>query len=712
MKYFTCLWQGGLFVVETLEGDSSHALFDAGGYEELLGLLDEISRSPKIKGVVLVIWANSLLAKGFDLARVGSSGEDRSPESLAVLAQSVTSALRALPVPVVCAMQGACHGAALGLFLAGRYRVATEERNSTFESTELKVGLVPFDGTTFMLSRVIGVSRALDILLGGRRVDLKRALEWGLVDAAVDSHRLRDEAIQCCWILAQNDEKDAMPKPRLGLRKIFEDNPMARAILRNKVMEHIEAAIGPAFAAPYAVADFLLGVSLEDEEGSLRDECQLFLQLVAADEHRALVHVRRLGLRGAGFYPVHREPDRGTGSQQGMSTVVILGSGEFGSGLAAELATEGIDVPVFVEQESEFEESALVLSSLVRKKLEMGRLDEHGAESSYSRMNSILDRRALRDYDCFVDGTSKSVREAKLRYVAVLAAVGEGRPFFFFVANPSIDLQALARSLPGVDNLAGLYCCHPLLRRSFAELSVLPGSQDKTIPRALQMVRRLRKKPIVTRFARTSLVSRLCAAYFLEALYTLGSGSSIDEIDFALTRFGMHKGPFAAMDDIGLDTLLPMFEGCSLRNAGFYPFPEQFRSVVANGKLGRKSGSGFYRYEGGGRTGVDISVYDHFGEPPPGASLRDKDIAERCLFALFNEAMQALREGQIHHLRDVDFVTVFGFGFPAFRGGVAHYLGHLGWEYVLKRFGFLERHVGPRFAPAEPIRRLADSRRR
>jgi 3-hydroxyacyl-CoA dehydrogenase/enoyl-CoA hydratase/3-hydroxybutyryl-CoA epimerase len=712
MKYFTCLWQGGLFVVEALEGSSETDLFEAAGYAELRDLLIEAGQSSNLKGVVLVVSAGSALARGFDLAKVGQAGCEPTPEALALLAQSTTSTLRSLRVPVVCAMEGPCHGAAFGLFLAGRYRVAVAEHGALFESTELKVGLIPFDGTTLLLSQVVGISRALDVLLSGRRIDLKMALEWGLVDASVEPGRLREEAIQVCWILSQNTEKrgNEEPRLRLGLRKLFEDNPMARAILRTKVMEHIESSIGPAFATPYAVADFLLGLSPRDEEQSLVQERGLFLQLITSNDHRALVHIRRLGLHVAGFPPSHVSSRGKRGASLRHPAVAVLGGGECGNGIAAELATEGIDVSVFVEEEREFEDSSHVLHSLIRKKIESGKLDDQGAESSYSRMNPIFDRQALRDYGCFVDGVSQTVRAAKLRYAAVRDAVGEGRPFSFFVTNPAVDLQALVCSLPGTDNLAGVYCSHPLMRRSFAEISVLSESSQATIDAALGLVRRLHKKPLVSRCLKAPLVSRLCSAYFLEALYTLGSGSSIDEIDFAMTRFGMHKGPFALMDDIGLDFLLPLLEGFSLRNAERFPFPNQYKDIVADGKLGRKSGSGFYRFEGGKRTGVDIAIYDYFGEPPPGASLRDKDIVERCLFAMVNEAMWALHEGQIHHVRDADFASVFALGFPVFRGGVAFFLEQWGWEQAFKRFSFLERHVGSRFSPAEPIRRLASSR--
>jgi 3-hydroxyacyl-CoA dehydrogenase len=219
------------------------------------------------------------------------------------------------------------------------------------------------------------------------------------------------------------------------------------------------------------------------------------------------------------------------------------------------------------------------------------------------------------------------------------------------------------------------------------------------------------KTPVVVRDAPGFLVNRILAPYLSEAVRLVSEGCRIEDVDAAMTRFGMPVGPLALLDDVGLDVAAKAGE--VLQAA----FPERLRmggedALAAAGRLGRKNGKGFYAYEGGKRGRPAPEAYAALRVAPPDRSPLPAEVIEaRLVLPMINEAAFCLEDRIVTDPAKLDLAMIFGTGFPPFRGGLLRYADSLGADRVFTRLDDLSERLGPRFAPAELIRSLANARK-
>jgi 3-hydroxyacyl-CoA dehydrogenase len=250
---------------------------------------------------------------------------------------------------------------------------------------------------------------------------------------------------------------------------------------------------------------------------------------------------------------------------------------------------------------------------------------------------------------------------------------------------------------------------NPVHRMPLVEVIRADRTSDETVATVFALAKTLGKTPVVVRDAPGFLVNRILAPYLSEAVRLVLDGCRIEDVDEAMTQFGMPEGPLALLDDVGLDVAA---KGGEVLQAAF---PERLtmageEALAAAGRLGRKNGKGFYDYAGRKRLAPAAVAYKILRVRPPSRSPLPADVIQsRLVLPMINEAAFCLEDRIVRQPIKLDLAMIFGTGFPPFRGGLLRYADSLGLGRVFTRLDDLAERLGPRFAPAERIRELANA---
>lgn len=390
-----------------------------------------------------------------------------------------------------------------------------------------------------------------------------------------------------------------------------------------------------------------------------------------------------------------------------IRSVAIIGAGIMGTGIAAANLRHGL--PVVLTDANE----KVLAAAPQRVAAEWARCQGQTASGHSGPPSGLIhtttDIARIGACDLVVESVYETLADKQAVYACVEPHLG---PAATLATNSSsIPIERLAAPLAEKGRFCGLHFFCPVHSRPLVEVVRGPQTSDQTVATAVAYARTIGKMPIVVGDGPGFLVNRLCLPYLMEALELVLDGAGIDQIERAATGFGMAMGPLRMLDEIGLDTVL--LAGRVLWNA----FPKRIEpspllvAMYKAGRLGRKSGLGFFRYPDGGQTdgpgqpdpqlGKIIGAWARTGQP-----FSDDAIIARLLVPMILEATRLLQEGKARDPRIIDLGAIFGLGFPACRGGLLYWADTLGMERILAMLGRLES-VGPRLAPTPMLLEMA-----
>jgi 3-hydroxyacyl-CoA dehydrogenase/enoyl-CoA hydratase/3-hydroxybutyryl-CoA epimerase len=494
-------------------------------------------------------------------------------------------------------------------------------------------------------------------------------------------------------------------RKRLGgfLALLLDGNPLGRRLVFRAARKQLLARTGGNYPAPLAALEAVeYGLKRGINEG-LRREAQLFGQLAVTDVSRKLVQI---------FFATNQlKKDPGVANAPPPARVQrlgIVGSGFMGSGIAGTAVAQAeVDVRMKDADLARVSQGILAARAILDDRLKRRRITRY----EYARLVALLSggdtyagfgRAELTIEAVFED---LGVKQQVLREVeAVLPADG------VFASNTStIPITRIAEAARSPERVIGMHFFSPVAKMPLLE--VIPGarSEPQTVSTAVAFGRRLGKTVIVVRDSPGFWVNRILAPYGNEIGHLLAEGASIEDIDSLAVRFGFPVGPVTLLDEVGLDVAVKV-AGVMQEAYGDHIIPPTegpgITALVKAGRLGRKSGRGFYIYKGGKKRGVDQSVYELLGVHPNGGP-RPAEVLQRLVLPMVNEAARALGEGVVRSPRDGDIGAIFGFGFPPFRGGPLRYADDLGAERIVTDLERLAERHGARFAPADVLREQA-----
>ena len=664
-----------------------------GEFAELFG---RVEGDTTIKGVVIVSAKPDTWIAGADIDEFLSLSSSADAESLIRGGQALLARLESLRVPVVAAIHGACLGGGLETALACRYRVATDHPKTVLALPEVQLGIMPGAGGTQRLPRLIGLQRALDMILTGRTIRAKKAYQMGLVDELVHPAVLREVAIDRARQLAAGTLHGRhSPKDRGATGMLLEDNPLGRAIVFKKAREGVMEKTHGHYPAPLAA---LTAVQIGYDRGSeagYREESRAFGELAMSDVAKELMFLF--------FATTSLKKDPGVeGVAPPPAEVValgVLGAGFMGAGIASIAVQQGTPVRLKDTDLARVGKGIAAVSEVLKERLRKKQITKLEYE------NQLFMTMGTAEYTGF--GRATLVIEAVFEDLALKHRVlREVEPLLsdeaVYASNTStIPIARIAEASDRPERVLGMHFFSPVHKMPLLEVITTPDTDADATVTAVAYGKRLGKTVIVVNDAPGFYTTRTLSAYMNEAGRLLDEGASIDAIDAALTAFGFPVGPLTLLDEVGIDVGGKVGQVLTEAFGGRMSPSDSLRRVVESGRTGRKGRKGFYQYDEEGKKGeVDPSVYEVLSGGAQRREIPVQEIQVRCVLAMVNEAALCLDEGVLRSARDGDVGAVFGIGFPPFRGGPFRYVDALGAARVVDDLEQLNERFPGRFAPA------------
>lgn len=648
--------------------------------------------------------------KLLETLKTASEAERRSKEG-----QEAFDALEAWKRPVVAAIHGACLGGGLELALACHARVASDDPKTKLGLPEVQLGLLPGAGGTQRLPALIGLEKALDLLLTGKQVSAQRARSMGLVDEVVPAAIVVDVAAQRALALAEAKPKRHGLAERLAelaepkaLRELaLAGNPAGRKLVFDQAEKTLREKAGEHYPAPYRILE-VVRVGLEKgREAGLALEAKRFGELIDTDVSRRLI--------GIFFATTAMKKENGTDHPEvkarPVRKIAVLGAGIMGHGIAL-VSADKAEVSVRL-RDVKPESVAKGLAELRRpldQKVEKRRLNARERDRVLARISGTTDYSGFETADLVVEAVFEDL-ELKHRVLKeVEAATPEAT---IFASNTSsIPITRIAEASSRPDKVIGMHYFSPVHKMPLLEIIRTKDTSDETVATCVELGKRQGKTVIVVNDGVGFYTSRILGPYMNEASWMLADGIPVEDIDEAAKLFGFPVGPITLLDEVGIDTAEKVSHIVHAAFGDRVSPPPGLEKLVADGRTGRKGKKGFYTY-GGKKKTVDPTVYGVLGIEPKGrGKVPLPELGERLGVQMVAEAIRCLSEGVLRSPRDGDIGAIFGLGFPPFLGGPFRYADGLGPAELLRRMERLQDQFGRRFSPPELLRERAKSGQR
>jgi 3-hydroxyacyl-CoA dehydrogenase len=655
-------------------------------YEVRVGLLDLISRAigdAAISAIVIACAGRTFVA-GADITEFGKP--PRQPTGVAVI-----EAMEASPKPIIAAMHGTPLGGGLELALGCHFRVAAP--GTRLGLPEIKLGIIPGAGGTQRLPRLVGMDKAMAMILSGEPIPAREALDAGLVDETIEGDLVagaiafarRVVAEKCPLVLARNrEDKLAAARGDLAAFDAAAANYTKRARGQN---------------APAAAVEALRAALMLPVADALKRERELFLELVAGDQSKAQRHIFFAEREAA------KVPDIAGVRALDVKRAAVIGAGTMGGGIAMCFANAGIPVTVVDTDAEALARGLDVVARNYRNTAARGGLAADEMEARLGRIAGTTDLAAVADADIVIEAVFEDMGVKQEVFGRLDRIV---KPGAVIASNTSyLDIDAIARNTARPQAVVGMHFFSPANVMRLLEVVRGAATSPETLATAIAVGRKLGKVPAVVGVSHGFVGNRMLRLRSVEAERLLLEGALPQDVDGALTGFGFPMGPFAMSDLAGLDV------GWRMRKAQGLTAPIADQ-LCERGRYGQKTARGFYLYEPGSRTPkpdpeVERLIVDTAAQRGVARGALGKDeIVERLLFPMINEGARILREGIAQRPGDIDVIWVYGYGFPVHRGGPMHYADGVGLAYIRDRLAVFAHKTGDdRHRPAPLLEELA-----
>jgi 3-hydroxyacyl-CoA dehydrogenase/enoyl-CoA hydratase/3-hydroxybutyryl-CoA epimerase len=669
---------------------------------ELADVLVRLAREARIRGLLVRSGKPDVFIAGADVKEFA----DVKPEDVRKMVERVQALfeqLAHLPYPTIAAINGACLGGGSELALACDYRLMSASPKAQIGLPEVRLGIFPAWGGSTRLPRVVGLAPALDLILTGRSLDARRARKIGLVDEAVPA------AIFEPWSRQFARSKLGTPKPPMRRRpasivqRALQATPLGRRLIFEKARKGVLRATGGHYPAPLAALDAIEEGYGKPVAAGLEAEARHIVRVFGGEVQRNLLAI---------FFATE-EVKKETGIDdpsvrpRAVERVGVLGAGVMGGGIAQLAADRGLPARMKDIDPKALAHGYAAAAAIWREAVRKRRLTPREMARKMDLLSGTLDYSGFARCDVTIEAVVEKLAVKRAVLQEWESAVP---PTAIFASNTStLPITEIAVGAVEPARVAGMHFFNPVHRMPLVEVIRADRTSDETVATVFALAKTLGKTPVVVRDAPGFLVNRILAPYLSEAVRLVLDGCRIEDVDEAMTQFGMPVGPLALLDDVGLDVAA---KGGEVLQAAF---PERLtmggeEALAAAGRLGRKNGKGFYDYADGKRLAPSAEAYKILRVRPPSQSpLPAEVIQSRLVLLMINEAAFCLEDRIVRQPIKLDLAMIFGTGFPPFRGGLLRYADSLGLGRVFTRLDDLAERLGPRFAPAERIRELANA---
>ena len=637
----------GLIVIDSPPVNALSQLVRAG----LLDSLADLRADPAIAAIVITGSKHHFIA-GADVREF--SGPLKEPSL-----PSVIQAIEACEKPVVAAISGLALGGGLEVALACHARLASNGSKLGFP--EVKLGIIPGAEGVVRLVRLVDASTAVDMVAGGRACTAEQALRLGLIDKVTTVPDLRNHAIAHARLLSQRSPQRISELPVSHYDAVGFEVACNGWLGKARGQESVVAAV-------QAVRDSVL-LPFATAAVANREAFRRLRQSPQAEALRHLFFAEREAQRAPGLDKTRAKP---------ISTVAVIGAGLMGRGIATACIRADIRTVLIDPAKDVLREAPLAIERSLRRWAKAEQIDESIVAKSLSQLTTITELSAISKADLVIEAVFEDV-SVKRQVIAQADCLA--RHDALLATNTSyLDINALSAVCDNPGRLIGLHFFAPAEVMRLVEVIRGDHSQPDAVATGITFAKALSKIPVISGVCDGFIVNRILASYRQEMEYVLEDGSLPEGVDKALEDFGMAMGPFAVADLSGLDIAWSRRKRLGSQRRAGERYVKVADQLCELGRLGRKTGAGWYRYEDGIRKNdpivEDLIVQASRERGLPRRAVTDKEIVYRAITAMTKEAHKILDERVALRSSDIDLAVVNGLGFPAWRGGPLFYEAH------------------------------------
>ncbi len=683
--------------------------------EQIQTLLADIKADKTITGIVLCSGKEGNFVAGADINMLDACQSRDEVIALSRQGQRIFSKLEQFPIPIVAAIDGACLGGGLELAMACHARVCSDSGKTALGLPEVQLGLLPGSGGTQRLPKLVGLQKALAMMLTGKQLRAKQALKAGLVDDVVPSSVLLKVAEKTAIKLTQRGKKSAV-RHQSVVDKLLENNGVGRNIVYQQAQKTVLAKTQGNYPAPDKIIDCVrTGIEFSPENG-YQLEAEHFADLVMSDES---VQLRQLF-----FATTDMKKEQGVADviPKKITKAGVLGGGLMGGGIAFVTATKA-KVPVRVKDINHkgIGQALRYSYQLLNQKVKRRFLLNSEMQKQLAMITGSVEYTGFKALDIVVEAVFEDL---SLKQNMVVEVEKNTHEKTIFASNTSsLPIGKIAFKAKRPENVIGLHYFSPVDKMPLVEIIPHEKTSEQTISTTVAFARKQGKTPIVVQDKTGFYVNRILAPYMNEAAILLLDGEPVDQIDKALVEFGFPVGPMQLLDEVGIDVGAKIAPILQADLGERFAAPAVFDKLLSDGRLGKKAHKGFYLYQKNslvkslsnrvkgikpGQKQVDESIYNLLAIKPAG-SLSAAEISKRCTYMMLNEAARCVDEGIVRNARDGDVGAIFGLGFPPFLGGPLRYIDKVGAKSVVAQLSQWAEQHGERYTPCQALVAMAEN---
>jgi 3-hydroxyacyl-CoA dehydrogenase len=634
-----------------------------------------------VKAIVIICGGRTFIA-GADISEFG---KPPAPPYLPDVLDKIENASK----PVVAALHGTALGGGFEVALTAHYRIAVPSAKCGLP--EIKLGLIPGAGGTQRLPRLIGVEKALDIILSGSPFGAREARDWGVVDELAEDGKLRESALAFARRLI------AEKAPLRKVRDRFDKLGPVRG--HPEIFEAIRKANARKFrgfeAWEKAIESVRNAVELKFDEGIVKER-EMFMALLQTTQSKAQRHVFFAERQAAKVEGIAAdEPTRR------IASVGVIGAGTMGGGIAMNFLTAGIPVTIVETSKEALDRGVSIMRRNYEATAKKGRLTMSEVEERMGRLSPSLDLGALAEADLVIEAVFEDMELKKSVFKRLDSIAKSGA---ILASNTSyLDIDQIAAETSRPADVLGTHFFSPA--NVMRELEIVRGAKTSksVLATLVQLAPKIGKVGVVVGVCHGFVGNRMLNQRQREAMKLILEGATPWGVDHVLTDFGMPMGPFAMSDLAGLDI------GWSAQTSKRSTIRE---ILCEEGRRGQKTGAGFYDYDDqrNAKPSAHVETIIRDFAKSKGVEQRaigDAEILERCVYPMINEGAKILEEGKAQRASDIDIVWIYGYGWPVYRGGPMFYADTVGLKTVLAKLKEYQARLGDDFKPAALLEKLA-----
>ncbi|QDU98296.1 3-hydroxyacyl-CoA dehydrogenase NAD-binding domain-containing protein [Lignipirellula cremea] len=668
---------------------------------ELDAHLDTLADRSELAGLILASGKAGTFIAGANLEEFVASLHADKTEIVAMCrrGQTLFGRLSQAPFVTVAAIDGVCVGGGAELAVWCDRRVLSDNPKTEIGFPEVKLGLFPGWGGTARTPRIVGLANAVEMITSGNSIEADAALEMGLASDIAPAAELQAAAIR---LIRDEQQTGAYKKDRERWSQPLNISETELGFLGATAAAVVRAETKGQYPAPEAALNTMLEAAMLEVGPACELEAENMSDLFGSPVNAALLNVF--------FLTTRNKKDKGVDGKAPAASPIrlaaVIGAGIMGAGIAAANIKRGVPVVLSDAQATALAKGARTVLEEASYNRKTKSADVEKAIEITPLLNISQADVEIAGCDVVIEAVVENAEVKKKIFARLEPQLSETA---ILASNTStLPITKLAIGLQHPERFCGIHFFNPVRRMKLVEVIRGEKTNDETVVAAVAYAKALGKSPIVVNDGPGFLVNRLLFPYLNESLALLSEGAAIKDIDRAARSFGMPMGPIELYDMVGIDTAV--YAGATMWQA----FPERVKpspllpAMLKAGRLGVKSGLGFFSYDNRKKKAQPDPTFDAFAAKyiEGDRSFTKEELENRLFMPMLLEATRVLQEGIVRDPRDVDLGLIFGLGFPPFKGGLLFWADTVGAPEILRRVESIQS-VGKRVEPTQMLLDMA-----